>query len=122
MKMLTVDDDPRSLRVIKLLLQKDGHEVTALSDSKEALKLLKKEKFDLVVSDRTMPDVVGDTVLKLAKSQNPEGLTIMLTGLGHTMNDDGDLPDGVDTVMAKPVTGDDFRSMIGGMMGASGTA
>jgi DNA-binding response OmpR family regulator len=122
MKMLAVDDDPRLLRIIEMLLQRDGHEVTALSDSKAALKLLKKEKFDLVVSDRTMPDVTGDAVLKQAKIKNPEGLTIMLTGLGDIMNDEGDLPDGVDTVLSKPVTGDDFRSVIGGMIDASSTA
>jgi len=121
MKILAVDDDPRSLRLIKLLLQNDGHDVHALSDGKEALKLLKQEKFDLVVSDRAMPDVRGDAVLNLAKLKNPDGLTIMLTGFGDIMNDEGELPDGVDKVMSKPVTRDDFRSVIGGMIDASGT-
>lgn len=116
MKILAVDDDPRSLRLIELLLANDGHNVIGMLDGKEALRLLKKEKFDLVVSDRAMPDVRGDAVLKLAKLKNPEGFTIMLTGFGDIMQEEGELPDGVDKVMSKPVTRGDFRAVIGKML------
>jgi adenylate cyclase len=52
-----------------LLLESDGHErVASASSGNEAIALLEKQKFSLVLLDLMMPDLNGDEVLKLIKS------------------------------------------------------
>jgi len=63
-KILVVDDQ-WTIRILnKRLLENSGYEVTASASGKEALQLLKNERFDLVLLDILMPDMNGKDVLR----------------------------------------------------------
>ena len=59
MRILTVDDDPSTQTILAAALRSIGHEVTAVSDAAEALRLVASERISLVVTDWLMPGVDG---------------------------------------------------------------
>jgi class 3 adenylate cyclase/CheY-like chemotaxis protein len=67
--ILIVDDNEDNRYTLQLLLESDGHErVASASSGNEAIALLEKQKFSLVLLDLMMPGMNGDEVLKLIKS------------------------------------------------------
>src|SRR5947209_6936528 len=70
--ILIVDDNEDNRYTLQLLLESDGHErIAVASGGNEALALIDKEKFSLVLLDMMMPDLNGDEVLKIIKG-NPD--------------------------------------------------
>ncbi|XP_054821782.1 two-component response regulator ARR18 [Prosopis cineraria] len=67
MSVLAVDDDPICLKVLETLLVKCEYQVTTTNQAVKALKLLRenRNKFDLVISDVSMPDMDGFKLLEL---------------------------------------------------------
>jgi CheY-like chemotaxis protein len=63
-KILIVDDEPASLRVLRYFLGQEGYEIVGAKDAMEALEQLGQSRFDLVLSDVKMPGLGG---LALAK-------------------------------------------------------
>jgi adenylate cyclase len=67
--ILIVDDNEDNRYTLQLMLESDGHEpITCAAGGNEALALIEKEKFSLVLLDLMMPDLNGDEVLKAIKS------------------------------------------------------
>jgi adenylate cyclase len=67
--ILIVDDNEDNRYTLQLMLESDGHErIASASGGTEAIALLEKQKFSLVLLDLMMPDLNGDEVLKLIKS------------------------------------------------------
>src|SRR5215469_2623698 len=70
--ILIVDDNKDNRYTLELMLTSDGHErIASAASGNEALALIEKEKFSLVLLDLMMPDLNGDEVLKVIKS-DPE--------------------------------------------------
>jgi class 3 adenylate cyclase len=67
--ILIVDDNEDNRYTLQLLLESDGHErISSAAGGNEAIALIQKEKFSLVLLDLMMPDLNGDEVLKVIKS------------------------------------------------------
>jgi adenylate cyclase len=67
--ILIVDDNEDNRYTLQLLLEGDGHErISCAASGNEAIALIEKEKFSLVLLDLMMPDLNGDEVLKVIKS------------------------------------------------------
>ena len=67
--ILIVDDNEDNRYTLQLMLESDGHErITCAAGGNEAIALIAKEKFSLVLLDLMMPDLNGDEVLKTIKS------------------------------------------------------
>jgi len=67
--ILIVDDNEDNRYTLQLMLESDGHErIASATGGNEAIALIEKEKFRLVLLDLMMPDLNGDEVLKLIKS------------------------------------------------------
>ncbi len=58
-KILHVDDEPDTLKVVKTILEKAGFKVDSVESGKDALKEIKLDSYDLVVLDIMMPDMSG---------------------------------------------------------------
>lgn len=73
MKILIADDDPHSLRLLRLLLLKEGYDVQTANNGAEALAALnKKDSARLVVLDWMMPDIDGVSVCKELRAKESE--------------------------------------------------
>ena len=67
--ILIVDDNEDNRYTLQLMLESDGHErITCATGGNEAIALIEKEEFNLVLLDLMMPDLNGDEVLKVIKS------------------------------------------------------
>ncbi|MFC1585150.1 sigma-54-dependent transcriptional regulator [Fibrobacterota bacterium] len=79
-KIMIVDDDLSLLRVIDHHLTGAGHNTTAISKPKEAVELLDKEQFDIILCDMKMPDISGMDILKKVHQRDADVVFIVITG------------------------------------------
>jgi CheY-like chemotaxis protein len=81
--ILIVDDNEDNRYTLQLMLETDGHErIASAASGNEAIALIEKEKFSLILLDLMMPDLNGDEVLKVIKS-DPDKRDISVVMIGH---------------------------------------
>ena len=78
-KVLIVDDDPRALAALRRALAKEPYEVTTAEEPRIALRWLLQQEVSLVISDRRMPDMIGDRFLCQVRRRSPRTALILLT-------------------------------------------
>jgi DNA-binding NtrC family response regulator len=78
-RILAVDDDEIVREMLVTLLSDEGYAVVPASDGLEAIKLLRLEDFQLVLTDYRMPGADGIDVLQKALRSNPDIAVIILT-------------------------------------------
>lgn len=78
-RILVVDDELSIVEVLKALLKREGYVVRTASDGAEAIGLLSKEEFALMISDIRMSPMDGITLLKKARELHPHIAVIMMT-------------------------------------------
>ncbi|HEC62207.1 MAG TPA: PAS domain S-box protein [bacterium] len=106
--ILLVDDEEFVLTGIGTMLENEGYKVTTAKNGEEAIKLLEKNTFDLVVTDLVMGNVDGFAVVTKAKELCPETTTMVLTGYKTTDFAIDALRIGVDDYLIKPSDTDDL--------------
>ena len=81
-KILLVDDEVTFTENMAKLLNARGYRVTTANSGDEAIRMLEKENFDVVVLDLKMPGMDGLTTLKEIKKLDLFTETLILTGHG----------------------------------------
>lgn len=81
-KILLVDDEERALEAMSRTLQMMGYQTVGASDPKSAQDLLKKGRYDIVITDLIMPHGNGIGLLEFCKKIDPDLPVIILTGYG----------------------------------------
>ncbi len=104
LRVLVVDDEEWARVLIERFLVANGHTVLTAGSGGEALAVFRRERFDLVITDRAIPDQSGDRIAAEIKQLSPSTPVIMLTGFGDIMRVKREKPAGVDYVVGKPVT------------------
>ncbi|SRR5579884_672452 len=80
--ILIVEDDEIFLKPLVKNIERAGYRVATTGNVKEATSLLKKEDFDLVITDKKLPDMDGVEFVKYIKAENPDLAVIMMTAFG----------------------------------------
>ncbi len=101
MRILVVDDDPPSVKMTAFLLREEGYEVLAASNGRDALRLLDREKPDLVLLDVMMPGLDGFETLRGIRARHHIPV-IFLSAKGETADRVAGLELGADDYLAKP--------------------
>jgi len=109
---LLVDDDPIVRMSVVAQLTSEGHIVETAENGREGLDRFEGGRFELVVTDRAMPEMGGDQLAAAIERSAPDVPVIMLTGFGDLMGAKGERPPGVDAVVSKPVTLDSLSAAI----------
>ena len=104
LRILVVEDEPLVREVITVYLTEDLHQIETATNGREGLDKFKAGQFDLVLTDRAMPEMNGDALAAEIKKIAPEQPVILLTGFGDLMSGAGERPAGVDMVVSKPFT------------------
>ena len=107
-----VDDEPAVSDAIKMMLKFDGHNVQTANGSKEALALLEQGKFDLIITDYSMPGMKGDELAAVIKQRLPHQPIIMITAYAEMLKSSGNPLAGVDCIISKPFLLEDLREAI----------
>src|SRR5574340_304723 len=79
-RLLLVDDEPGILSALRRVFRQENYEIVTAPDGAEALALLRRDSFHLLVSDYMMPGMNGGELLRQAHQMQPEMIRIMLTG------------------------------------------
>ena len=112
LRLLVVEDEPLVREVLTVYLAEDAHDVTLAANGREALEIYQPGKFDLILTDRAMPEMNGDHLAQELKRRNPKQKVLLLTGYGDLMNGAGEKPPGVDLIVGKPFTLNTLREAI----------
>ena len=112
LRVLLTEDEPSLRQILTSYLRVDGHAIEAAGNGREALAKFRPDAFDLVITDRAMPEMGGDQLAAELERRGSTTPVIMLTGLGDLMNEVGERPEGVDLVVAKPVTLAELRAAV----------
>lgn len=104
-KILIVDDDLETLRLVGLMLQRQGFEIVAANNGTQAMGLARNEKPDLVVLDIMMPDIDGYEVTRqLRNDPDTTGIPIILFTAKTQVEDKVEgYEAGADDYLTKPV-------------------
>lgn len=78
--ILIVDDEKQVLKALQRSLRNENYNIFTALGGEEGIKLLEMRNFDLVMSDQNMPGMDGVAFLQKVKAEQPQTLTIMLTG------------------------------------------
>jgi two-component system response regulator FlrC len=80
--ILVVDDEPAMRLLVTSILKGEGHEVTAAANGEEAIQLIERHHYHLVITDLKMPGMSGVDLLARVKQDDPETAVILLTAFG----------------------------------------
>ncbi|MCL4786166.1 MAG: response regulator [Verrucomicrobia bacterium] len=115
--ILLVDDDPAVRESIKLFLSIDRHTVTEASSGHEALHLFTGERFDLVIMDYLMPDMLGEELAQQIKNLAPKQPVVMVTAYLEKLVNQGKP---ADALLGKPLSIEALRRAMAVSMAEAG--
>lgn len=100
-KVLVVDDDAKTVELVKLYLNRDGYQVLTAYDGNEALRLAREGYPDLIVLDLMLPDIDGLAVCRTLRGESDVPI-IMLTARTTDQDKLAGLDLGADDYVTKP--------------------
>lgn len=82
-KILIVDDEPDMLKLLSMIIrEKTNHESVTTNNPLEAVELVKKTAFDLVIADLKMPGLDGMELLEAIKKKDEDIPVVIITAYG----------------------------------------
>jgi CheY-like chemotaxis protein len=79
-EVLVVDDEVVVLTVLREALRRGGYRVTTAASAEEAIDLIRKRRFDLVLTDKNLPGASCLEVLRVARTLDPAPAVVLITG------------------------------------------
>ncbi len=81
-RILIIDDDDQVLKIFERVLADHGHQIKAVKDGREALQLIQRNEYDLILTDLVMKGVDGLEIIEATKKHSPQTVVILITGYG----------------------------------------
>ncbi|MCB2225464.1 MAG: sigma-54 dependent transcriptional regulator [Desulfarculaceae bacterium] len=111
-RVMVVDDEGTALKNLRRILEKEGHQVSTYSNPVRALELIKREPFDVLLSDLRMPHLDGLELLDQAKLAAPGLEVIIITGYASLDGAVEATKKGAYHFLAKPFTPEQVRAVV----------
>lgn len=115
-RILVVDDESTVRDAIKMLLKFEGHEVETAASGREALAIIQKEKFDLILTDYAMPLMTGEELATTIKALSPRQPVGMITAYADELQASGEGIHGTDFLLRKPFALTELRAAVAGAL------
>ena len=110
--ILIVDDEKDICMALNILLSKEGYAVKEAYNGEQALEIIKKENFDIVMTDIKMDKMDGFEVLKEAQKLSPETSVVMMTAFASVGSAVEAMRSGASDYITKPFINDEIRLTI----------
>jgi two-component system response regulator HydG len=111
-RILVVDDEERMVQLLQGSLRNQGHEVTGVTRGQEALDLVRREPFDVVLTDLRMEPVDGMAVIAGVKAESPETAVVVLTAYGEIETAVAAMSRGACQYLTKPCNFDEVALVV----------
>jgi len=104
-RLLVIDDEPPIIEITRDMLSELGYQVETESNSVAALGKIRQQpnRYDLVISDQTMPELTGLDLAEELQRLNPKVPVIICTGYSSIINGQTNLSPNIKKLMAKPL-------------------
>ncbi len=110
MKLLIVDDHPDLLLVLSAVAKLFGHASDEAGDGLSAMKLLQRNRYDVLITDAEMPVMDGIELCRHVKGRYPDVYVIGMSGSLYALKDLQKA--GADYCLAKPFGIDELRKAL----------
>ena len=111
-RILVVDDDEVTRSLLREVFAKEGYETQLAASGEEAVRVLKKSRFPVIVSDIRMLELDGMAVLREAKKSDPNCSVILMTGFGSMDGAISAIQEGAFDYISKPFKMDDLKVVV----------
>lgn len=113
-KILVVDDEPVTNRLLSLMLQRNNHTVVNANNGVEALSCLKQTQIDLMITDINMPDMNGLVLLEelRATKKHKDLPVIVLTAIGQEHMSQVAVQKGASNFLTRPVSSWELKEAV----------
>ena len=101
-KILVVDDEPAIRELLSSFLEIMDYEVESALNGKDAIEIIEKNNFSIIISDVKMPDINGIDLLKKVKEFNKKIEVILITGFPNNEDREQALKLGAYAYIPKP--------------------
>lgn len=116
-KVLVAEDNPSNQKLIAILLQKMGFEVTLADDGQQTLELCASQTFDIILMDMQMPNMNGYDATRQLRSQGVKTQIIAVTANAMTGDEKKCMEVGCDGYLSKPIDRKKLHELIGKHLG-----
>ncbi len=104
MNILIVDDNHKTLKLLKAMLSKSGHSIVTSDNAPEALSILSQTPIDLILSDMVMPDMNGAEFCETVRQEQDHYIPIIVLSARASVDDVAiGMIAGADDYLAKPI-------------------
>lgn len=110
--LLIVDDDLSIREMLEVMLISEGYDVECAEDGTQAIRMLEKKDYDLILCDIRMGTVGGLAVLREAKKRWPETVVIMISAFATTETAVEAMKEGAYDYIPKPFNVDEVKQTI----------
>ncbi|MEZ4273361.1 MAG: response regulator, partial [Myxococcota bacterium] len=108
LNILLVDDEPSIRLTVADALLSAGHEVEVASNGQEAMTIMERRTFDLVVTDIRMPKLDGLSLFRQVRQMSPDTDVILMTAYGEVSDAVAALKEGAFDYLTKPFDTDEL--------------
>jgi CheY-like chemotaxis protein len=115
-RLLVIDDDETVRQVLSEMLAEIGYDVTQAASGPEGIARCEDERFDLVITDLSMPDMSGWEVAAAIRTAHPDVKVGMVTGWGEQVDAGQAARHELRFVLAKPFMLNDVMRAVGGAL------
>ncbi|MGE5548000.1 MAG: sigma-54-dependent transcriptional regulator [Solirubrobacterales bacterium] len=111
-RILVVDDEPIAVKNLDHVLSKEGYEVMTACDGQQAVALMERMPFDVVLTDLKMERLDGMEVLRRCRQRRPEAEVVVITGFATLASAVEAVKRGAFQYVAKPFRIDEVRDIV----------
>ncbi|EFK12092.1 sigma-54 interaction domain protein [delta proteobacterium NaphS2] len=121
-KILVVDDEESMREFLEIMLARENYHVVSASDGEEAIRILEKDRFDLVITDIRMKSVDGLGVLRKVKAVSPQTVVVLISAFATAQTAVEAMKEGAYDYIPKPFKVHDFNRIIAEALESSRSA
>jgi DNA-binding response OmpR family regulator len=111
-QVLVVDDEGAIRYSVSKTLQRVGHNVSEAENGEQALEMMRKQHYDVILTDIRMPGLTGVELLKRIKDTSPDAIVILMTGYASLGTAVEALRLGAHDYLIKPSSSQDIRQSV----------
>ncbi|HLE01729.1 MAG TPA: sigma-54 dependent transcriptional regulator [Bdellovibrionota bacterium] len=112
LRILVVDDDEVTRKLLREVLEREGYRVQLAASGEEAVRMIRREMFPIILSDIRMFELDGMAVLREAKKTGAGSVSILMTGFGSMEGAIEAIQEGAFDYVSKPFKIDNLKAVI----------
>ena len=110
--ILVVDDELSMRELLEFMLKKEGYQVSVAKNGGQAIEMLKKSHYDLLLCDIRLGDMTGLDVLRASRKQHPDTTVVMISAFATTETAVEAMNEGAYDYVPKPFDNEELKQTI----------